>query len=602
MLLHQQTLHEDAGDVPMSLGLRRPSVAQRPHPKALVRDNLLVGVNPNGSTAAYFAYSFDSLATQLQPNVRYCATPTCVQWVKDGKISAFVSDRPLLQYQANQPPCDLAVSLVRDNLLVGVNPNGSTAAYFAYSFDSLATQLQPNVRYCATPTCVQWVKDGIISAFVSDKPLLQYQANQPPCNLAVVGDAFGPGNLVIGLQKGSPLLPIFNSALQRFVEDGTLTALHRSWFDEQSQCTTNSSLDNNRLGIPQMLGAFVVLAAGIALAFMFGTIENLRWCIVHSPEWQAREKARRRALGPFDSDPEAAGRLPELPGGYLYPVLAWGPNNQVAGLKEALVLGRLLKRTVILHDARESSSGNSGYPSPPPPLGYPPGVHPSFKRFDTLDGEDDDADDEGEDCETGPQMGARNSTGYGLAAAVRQAAGSFSQRHRQQQQQQQQGPPPPEAAALQRPWQNAKPQGPWGAWQQEPQVPQQHDDPAQWVKPFQAVLQQHPGAGGALSARTSSAARLAAPPPLPAAAAGPLPPSRTASRTEPGRLLPDPVAVRMALSSASNGGSAVTSPMATASSGAFEASGNAGASSSAPGGSRGPGGRPLGGWRTGGGA
>lgn len=29
---------------------------------------------------------------------------------------------------------------------------------------------------------------------------------------------------------------------------------------------------------------------------------------------------------------------------------AAGPNNQVAGLKEALVLGRMLGRTVIVHD------------------------------------------------------------------------------------------------------------------------------------------------------------------------------------------------------------------------------------------------------------
>ncbi|GFR40556.1 hypothetical protein Agub_g1131 [Astrephomene gubernaculifera] len=48
--------------------------------------------------------------------------------------------------------------------------------------------------------------------------------------------------------------------------------------------------------------------------------------------------------------PEAEEPLPELPAGYIYPVLAWGPNNQVAGLKEALVLGQLLKRTVIVHD------------------------------------------------------------------------------------------------------------------------------------------------------------------------------------------------------------------------------------------------------------
>ena len=38
-----------------------------PSPQDLVRDNALIGVNPNGSTAAYFASSQDTLATQLQP-------------------------------------------------------------------------------------------------------------------------------------------------------------------------------------------------------------------------------------------------------------------------------------------------------------------------------------------------------------------------------------------------------------------------------------------------------------------------------------------------------------------------------------------------------
>ncbi len=32
-----------------------------------------------------------------------------------------------------------------------------------------------------------------MAAFVSDRPLLSYQANLRPCDLAVVGDDFGPG-------------------------------------------------------------------------------------------------------------------------------------------------------------------------------------------------------------------------------------------------------------------------------------------------------------------------------------------------------------------------------------------------------------------------
>ncbi len=97
--------------------------------------------------------------------------------------------------------------LLRDNLLLGVNPNGSTAAYFASSYDTLATQLQPNVRYCDTPTCLKWLRSGEVAAFVSDRPQLAYLANLHPCDLTVVGDDFGPGAWVNGwLQGRLPLI------------------------------------------------------------------------------------------------------------------------------------------------------------------------------------------------------------------------------------------------------------------------------------------------------------------------------------------------------------------------------------------------------------
>ncbi len=52
--------------------------------------------------------------------------------------------------------------------------------------------------------------------------------------------------------------------------------------------------------------------------------------------------------------------MPVLPAGFLYPILSWGPNNQVAGLKEALVLGRLLNRTVIVHNVRSQQHQSCG--------------------------------------------------------------------------------------------------------------------------------------------------------------------------------------------------------------------------------------------------
>ncbi|GIL63428.1 hypothetical protein Vafri_17470 [Volvox africanus] len=163
--------------------------------------------------------------------------------------------------------------------LIAVNPNGSTASYFATSQDSIAKRLRGSIWYCETVgKCVEAVRQGNALAFVSDSSALEYQAMQSPCNLAVVGKAFGPGNLVIGLQKNSSLLPQFNAALQDFIEDGTLSELRRSWFDKLNECgELDGQLDNSRLTISQMLGVFVILAIGILVAFATGTVENLKW-------------------------------------------------------------------------------------------------------------------------------------------------------------------------------------------------------------------------------------------------------------------------------------------------------------------------------------
>ncbi|GIL75500.1 hypothetical protein Vretimale_8129 [Volvox reticuliferus] len=172
--------------------------------------------------------------------------------------------------------------LAKGNFLVAINPNGSTDAYFTNSKDTLATQLQPNLRRCDSVTCVDWVRRGVVRAFVTDQPALVYIAQQQPCDLAVVGDPFGPGNLVIGLQKNSSLLPLFNAAMQILTEDGTLTSLRRAWFDGLSQCENGSQLDNSRLTISQLLGAFVFLAIGVLVAFTTGTVENLKWCLARA--------------------------------------------------------------------------------------------------------------------------------------------------------------------------------------------------------------------------------------------------------------------------------------------------------------------------------
>lgn len=89
-------------------------------------------------------------------------------------------------------------SLLQAGSSLGIMPGGSTAAYFASSADTLATQLQPALIECGnTAACMGLLSSGSIGAFASDRPSLDYLAASaaPACNLRVAGEAFGPGGV-----------------------------------------------------------------------------------------------------------------------------------------------------------------------------------------------------------------------------------------------------------------------------------------------------------------------------------------------------------------------------------------------------------------------
>ena len=60
---------------------------------------------------------------------------------------------------------------------------------------------------------MQLVRDSTVAAFLTDAPTLQYYAGRAPCDLTMVGNDFGPGSLVYGLQKGSNLTAPLNAAM-----------------------------------------------------------------------------------------------------------------------------------------------------------------------------------------------------------------------------------------------------------------------------------------------------------------------------------------------------------------------------------------------------
>ena len=57
------------------------------------------------------------------------------------------------------------------------------------------------------------VRNGSVAAFLTDAPTLQYYAGRVPCDLTMVGNNFGPGALVYGLQKNFSLTAPLNAAM-----------------------------------------------------------------------------------------------------------------------------------------------------------------------------------------------------------------------------------------------------------------------------------------------------------------------------------------------------------------------------------------------------
>ncbi|KAG2495246.1 hypothetical protein HYH03_006519 [Edaphochlamys debaryana] len=73
------------------------------------------------------------------------------------------------------------------------------------------------------------------------------------------------------------------------------------------------------------------------------------WLIACSALREAGARSMEN-FAPLALPPASAKRIPILEGGFIYPLLPFGPGNQLVGLREALVLGRLFKRTVVIHE------------------------------------------------------------------------------------------------------------------------------------------------------------------------------------------------------------------------------------------------------------
>jgi len=174
--------------------------------------------------------------------------------------------------------------MARDPLVrFGVVENGSIEAYFRSSSDRVARSLVDRMMlYPNNAACVGAVQDrrNDVYAAMLDYPVAVWWASQPPCDLALGADTFGPGALVLAFPRGSPLAAPLSAALMRLTDDGTMAELRRTWLStaacggsEGQGGTAEIAANPNSLGVGAIWGVFFLLALMVALAALYALCE-----------------------------------------------------------------------------------------------------------------------------------------------------------------------------------------------------------------------------------------------------------------------------------------------------------------------------------------
>ncbi|XP_068246091.1 glutamate receptor ionotropic, kainate glr-3-like isoform X2 [Palaemon carinicauda] len=151
----------------------------------------------------------------------------------------------------------------------------------------------------------------------------------------VCGAVMIPGKYFIqqtgfAVQKGSPLLKIFNNQLMRMIDGGIFSRLWKAWQPPPPLCTSESVV---ALNIQQLFTAFLLLVFGLILAVIFLPCERLHWNMV------GRDKAfGKSSVGPGNMNPDTPS-----PSNHFYshnadaksnssPVLEINPSRTVLGI------------------------------------------------------------------------------------------------------------------------------------------------------------------------------------------------------------------------------------------------------------------------------
>ncbi|XP_058984553.1 glutamate [NMDA] receptor subunit 1 [Musca domestica] len=153
-----------------------------------------------------------------------------------------------------------------ENLTCATVKGSSVDMYFRRQVElsNMYRTMEAN-NYDTAEQAIEDVKKGKLMAFIWDSSRLEYEASKD-CELVTAGELFGRSGYGIGLQKGSPWTDAVTLTILEFHESGFMEALDKAWiFHGNAQQCEQFEKTPNTLGLKNMAGVFILVAAGVAI-------------------------------------------------------------------------------------------------------------------------------------------------------------------------------------------------------------------------------------------------------------------------------------------------------------------------------------------------
>jgi len=153
----------------------------------------------------------------------------------------------------------------------------STSAMSYFLLPEHSMYLKNMVVKATWDDALQALNNEEIAAIVRDKPLLDYEKNNIPCNKFLVGSEFDKGNYAFGFKKNTTindpeLMTAFNTAILSLKESGVIEDLYSSWWND-GYCAEEESNDPQSLNIVDFMGVFALVGIVSAIGIVVLVIE-----------------------------------------------------------------------------------------------------------------------------------------------------------------------------------------------------------------------------------------------------------------------------------------------------------------------------------------